>query len=266
MPTGSNNDYLKIGDVARLVGISPSVIRMWGRLGLAQPRRTASKYRLYSREDVRLLKRASFLRKVRGMNAPAIVQTLKQEGLAQPARDGAASAIGTRLRQLRIKSGASLARVAKAVGVSVGFLSAIERSQMSASVGTLRKLARHYKTNILDFYDTAEPNKHLVRPKARKILEAGPGVRMELLAWGNTVMEPHLFRIAPNAGSGESYTHVGEEFLFVLKGELQISLRGESYRLKSGDSFYFESAVPHKWGNSGRSETWVLWVNTPPTF
>ncbi len=184
----------------------------------------------------------------------------------QPARDGAASSIGTRLRQLRIKNGESLARVAKAVGVSVGFLSAIERSQMSASVGTLRKLARHYKTNILDFYDTAEPNKHLVRPKARKILEAGPGVRMELLAWGNTVMEPHLFRIAPNAGSGESYTHVGEEFLFVLKGELQISLRGESYRLKSGDSFYFESAVPHKWGNSGRSETWVLWVNTPPTF
>ena len=262
----SNNDYLKIGDVARLVGLSPTVIRMWGSLGLAQPRRTASRYRLYTHEDVRLLKRASFLRKVRGMNAPAIVQTLKQEGLMQPARDGAASSIGTRLRQLRIKNGESLARVAKAVGVSVGFLSAIERSQMSASVGTLRKLARHYKTNILDFYDTAEPNKHLVRPKARKILEAGPGVRMELLAWGNTVMEPHLFRIAPNAGSGESYTHVGEEFLFVLKGELQISLRGESYRLKSGDSFYFESAVPHKWGNSGRSETWVLWVNTPPTF
>src|SRR6266700_7946188 len=105
MPTGSNNDYLKIGDVARLVGISPSVIRMWGRLGLAQPRRTASKYRLYSREDVRLLKRASFLRKVRGMNAPGIAQTLKREGLVQPARDGTAGAIGGRLRQLRLKKG-----------------------------------------------------------------------------------------------------------------------------------------------------------------
>jgi DNA-binding transcriptional MerR regulator/uncharacterized RmlC-like cupin family protein len=266
MPSSNHNDYLKIGDVARLVGTSPTSIRMWESLGLARPRRSASKYRLYSQDDVRLLKRASFLRKVRGMNAPAIVQTLKREGLTQPSRDGAASAIGARLRQLRLKKGSSLAVVATAVGVSVGFLSAIERSQMTASVGTLRKLARHYKTNILDFYDTAGRNQHLVRPKGRKVLEAGPGVRMELLAWGNTVMEPHLFRIAPRAGSGESYTHVGEEFLFVLKGELQIFLRGEQYHLKSGDSFYFESAVPHKWENPGRSETWILWVNTPPTF
>jgi len=266
MSSGSNNDYLKIGDVARMVGISPTVIRMWESLGLARPRRTASKYRLYSRDDVRLLKRASFLRKVRGMNASAIVQTLKREGLASPARDGKAGTIGPRLRQLRIKKGDSLANVANAVGISVGFLSALERSQMTASVGTLRKLARYYKTNILDFHDTAESNKHLVRPQERKMLEAGAGVRMELLAWGNTVMEPHLFRVAAGAGSGESYTHVGEEFLYILKGELQIFIRDEEYRLRSGDSFYFESAVPHKWTNPGRSETLILWVNTPPTF
>jgi DNA-binding transcriptional MerR regulator/mannose-6-phosphate isomerase-like protein (cupin superfamily) len=266
MSTVSNNDYLKIGDVARLVGISPTMIRMWESLGIARPRRTASKYRLYTQDDVRLLKRASFLRKVRGMNAPAIVQTLKREGIAQPPRDGAVGAIGARLRNLRVQKGASLAKVAKAIGVSAGFLSALERSQMSASVATLRKLARYYKSNILDLYDTTEPVKRLVRPEGRKILEAGDGVRMELLAWGNTVMEPHLFRIAPKSGSGESYTHVGEEFLFVLDGELQIFLRGEEYRLRSGDSFYFESAVPHKWTNPGRSETVVLWVNTPPTF
>src|SRR5205823_2291458 len=130
----SKNNYLKIGDVARMVGISTTVIRIWESLGLAVPRRTASKYRVYSPQDVRLLKRASFLRKVRGMNAPAIVQTLKREGLVQPARDGAASAVGGRLRQLRLKKGSSLAIVADAVGVSVGFLSAIERSQMTASV------------------------------------------------------------------------------------------------------------------------------------
>src|SRR5438067_2500314 len=122
MASINNNDYLKIGDVARLVGISPTVIRMWESLGLARPRRTASQYRLYTREDVRLLKRASFLRKVRGMNAPAIVQTLKREGLVTPVRDGAAGAIGARLRQLRLKNGSSLALVAKAIGVSVGFL------------------------------------------------------------------------------------------------------------------------------------------------
>src|ERR1700692_4201702 len=266
MKRAERKSYLKIGDVARLVGVSPSVIRSWESLGLTRPRRTASKYRLYGAADVKLLKRARFLRRVRGLNAPAIVQLLKRDGLVRPPSDGTASAIGARLRQLRTRRGLSLAQVATAVGISLGFLSALERSQMSASVSTLRKLARFYKTNILDFFDPTEANSRLVSPEQRKVLEAGPGVRMELLAWGNTVMEPHLFRVAPRAGSGESYTHEGEEFLYVLRGELHIALEDEEYRLKPGDSFYFESATPHSWKNPGHSETWLLWVNTPPTF
>lgn len=258
--------YLKIGEVARKVGVSPSVIRSWESLGLSRPQRTASKYRLYSEEDVRLLKRARYLRRVRGLNAPAIVQLLKREGVVRASQDGTAGAIGTRLRQLRARRALSLAEVARAVGISVGFLSALERSHMSASVGTLRKLARFYKTNILEFFDPADSNSPLVTAERRKVLQAGKGVHMELLAWGSTVMEPHLFRIAPDAGSGESYSHEGEEFLYVLKGDLEIALNGHEYRLKQGDSFYFESATPHHWRNPGSKETWVIWVNTPPTF
>ena len=257
--------YLKIGDVARKVGMSPSVIRSWESLGLAHPRRTQSKYRLYTSEDVKLLKRDRFLRKVQGLNAAAIVQLLKKEGKVRPAADGNAGAIGVHLRQLRARKRLSLAQVAESVGISVGFLSALERSQMSGSVGTLRKLARFYKTNILDFFGASGASRQ-VRPSQRKVLQAGTGVRMELLAWGNTVMEPHLFRIAPDSGSGESYAHEGEEFIYVLRGELQICVDGEEYRLKSGDSFYFESATPHRWKNPGRKETLLLWVNTPPTF
>jgi DNA-binding transcriptional MerR regulator/mannose-6-phosphate isomerase-like protein (cupin superfamily) len=266
MKSSSAEPYLKIGDVARRVGVSSSVIRSWENLGLTRPRRTESKYRLYTADDVKLLKRARFLRKVRGLNAAAIVELLRREGRARPAVDGSAGAIGSHLRQLRAKQKLSLAQVARAVGISVGFLSALERSQMGGSVGTLRKLARFYKTNILDFFDATGASTRQVRPAQRKVLEAGPGVRMELLAWGNTVMEPHLFRVAPEAGSGDSYTHEGEEFLYVLRGELLITLEKEEYRLKSGDSFYFESATPHHWRNPGRAETLLLWVNTPPTF
>ena len=258
--------FLKIGDVARKVGVSPSVIRAWESLGLARPHRTESKYRLYTADDVKLLKRARFLRKVRGLNAAAIVELLKREGKVRPAADGNVAAIGAHLRQLRSKRQLSLAQVANVVGISVGFLSALERSQMSGSVGTLRKLARFYKTNILDFFNADGPSSRQVRPAQRKVLEAGTGVRMELLAWGNTVMEPHLFRIAPEAGSGDSYTHEGEEFIYVLRGDLEIHVDGNHYRLKAGDSFYFESATPHRWKNPGRRETLVLWVNTPPTF
>jgi len=266
MKSSSAKPYLKIGDVARRVGVSPSVIRSWESLGLTRPQRTESKYRLYTPDDLKLLKRARFLRKVRGLNAAAILELMRREGRLRPPADGNAGAIGSHLRQLRAKRGLSLAQVARAVGISVGFLSALERSQMSGSVGTLRKLARFYKTNILDFFDATGASSRQVRPEQRKVLEAGPGVRMELLAWGNTVMEPHLFKVAPKAGSGDSYMHEGEEFLHVLRGELAITLEKEEYRLKAGDSFYFESATQHQWKNPGRAETWVLWVNTPPTF
>src|ERR1700686_3189508 len=227
MRSSSAKLYLKIGDVARRVGMSPSVIRSWESLGLTRPQRTESKYRLYTPDDVKLLKRARFLRKVRGLNAAAIVELVRREGRLRPAAGGNAGAIGAHLRQLRAKRRLSLAQVARAVGISVGFLSALERSQMSGSVGTLRKLARFYKTNILDFFDASEASKRQGRPSERKVLEAGAGVRMELLAWGNTVMEPHLFRIAPEAGSGDPYSHEGEEFIYVLRGDLEIAVNGE---------------------------------------
>jgi quercetin dioxygenase-like cupin family protein len=169
--------------------------------------------------------------------------------------------------RLRLEKGHSLSQVAKAVALSVGFLSALERGHMSASIATLRRLANFYRVNILSLFDAAATSPNRVRAGERKILDAGPGVRMELLAWGDVVMEPHLFRIAPGAGSGDSYAHEGEEFLFVLRGALEITLdSGEPTELRAGDSFYFASNMRHRWMNRGKREVLVLWINTPPTF
>ena len=248
------------------MGISSSALRAWEALGLVVPQRTQSRYRLYTDSDVRLLQRAIFLRRARGLNPPAIVHVLKKQGVVSAPADSP-QIPGQRFRRLRLRQKLSLAKVARATGVSVGFLSALERGQMRCSISTLRRIARYYRTNIMSLFETSsDPQRH-VRPSERKILETSPGVRMELLAWGNTAMEPHLFRIKPGGGSGESYSHEGEEFLHVLRGEFEISLRGdERYLLKSGDSLYFESSTPHRWKNPGRTESWILWVNTPPTF
>jgi transcriptional regulator with XRE-family HTH domain len=258
--------HLRISEVARRVGISSSALRAWESLGLVAPQRTESRYRIYTEGDVRILQRAIFLRRARGLNPAAIVHVLKRQGLVSAPAE-AASLPGQRFRRLRARRGLSLAQVARATGVSVGFLSALERGQMRASVATLRRIARFYHTNILSFFQAAGENPRLVRPGQRKILQTETGVRMELLAWGNTAMEPHLFRIRPGGGSGESYAHEGEEFLHVLRGQFEIWLNSkEHYRLKPGDSLYFESSTPHRWKNPGRSEAWLLWINTPPTF
>jgi DNA-binding transcriptional MerR regulator len=262
----NRNRPLRISEVARRVGISSSALRAWEALGLVTPQRSQSRYRLYSQSDVRLLQRAIFLRRARGLNPAAIVHVLKRRGVVSAPAEGSLLP-GQRFRRLRTRRGLSLAQVARATGVSVGFLSALERGQMRSSVATLRRIARFYGTNILSLFEAAGDNPRLVRPGQRKILETTPGVRMELLAWGHTVMEPHLFRVKPGGGSGESYSHEGEEFLHVLRGNFEIWLDGKDhYHLKAGDSLYFESSTPHRWKNPGRSEAWLLWINTPPTF
>jgi len=257
---------LRISEVARRVGISSSALRAWESLGLVVPQRTPSKYRLYAMEDVRVLQRAIFLRRARGLNPAAIVHVLKRQGVVSVPAESVLSP-GQRFRRLRQKRSLSLVQVARATGVSVGFLSALERGQMRASVATLTRIARYYRTNLLSFFDDSRKNSRLVPPAERRVLETTKGVRMELLAWGNKAMEPHLFRIKPGSGSGEPYTHEGEEFLHVLRGRFEIWIGNEEhYKLKPGDSLYFESSTPHRWRNPGSSESWLLWINTPPTF
>jgi transcriptional regulator with XRE-family HTH domain len=257
---------LRISEVASRVGISSSALRAWEILGLVSPQRTASRYRVYTEADVRLLQRAVFLRRARGLNPAAIVHELKRQGVVSQPKE-AATHPGQRFRRLRARRGLSLAQVAHATGVSIGFLSALERGQIRSSIATLRRVARFYRTNILSFFEAAEENPGVVRRKQRKILETSPGIRMELLAWGRTAMEPHLFRIKAGGGSGASYVHEGEEFLHVLRGQFEIWLGNKEHHvLKTGDSLYFESSTPHRWKNPGRTETSLLWVNTPPTF
>ena len=262
-------EALKVGAVAERLGVSASMVRSWEKLGLARPARSRSKYRLYTNEDLRVLRRAIYLRRVQGLNAPAILNQLKREGLLNhraTAQADEQSSIGPRFRKLRLQRGESLATVANAVGVSIGFLSNLERSQSGASVSIMRRLAQYFGLNILDLFHPIDGTGPLVRPRDRKTLEGGPGVQMELLASGKITMEPHLFRVAPGAGSGESYSHEGEEFLYLVRGRLDIVLAGEQYNLRAGDSFYFSSKTQHSWTNPGKSETLILWINTPPTF
>ena len=175
-------EALKVGAVAQQLGVSTSMVRSWEKLGLTSPARSPGKYRLYANDDLRVLRRAIYLRRVQGLNAPAILNQLKREGLlnhhaADPAQ--AQSSIGPRFRKLRLQRGESLSEVANAVGVSIGFLSNLERSQSGASISTMRRLVQYYGLNILDLFNPIDGTGPLVRPRDRKVLEGGPGVQME---------------------------------------------------------------------------------------
>jgi DNA-binding transcriptional MerR regulator/mannose-6-phosphate isomerase-like protein (cupin superfamily) len=268
----SNHDdgvQFRISEVSSLLNVSASTLRQWENVGLTAPSRTKGGYRVYSGRQVEQLKRIQSLRVKNGLNIGAIRQSLGplEKAAAKQSAKAREVSIGRRLRQLRRTRKLTLAQAASATEVSAGFLSCLERGQVHASISTLQKLAVFYDTTVLAFFGSSTKPGKLVRPAERKKLSNEPGICIELLAHGDTAMEPHLFRLAPGTSSGESYYHDGEEFIYVIRGSCEMWLdEVEYYRLRPGDCLYFSSSQTHRWSNPFTNETILLWVNTPPTF
>jgi DNA-binding transcriptional MerR regulator/quercetin dioxygenase-like cupin family protein len=257
---------LRIGQVARMLRVSASSLRNWERLGLIAPVRSQARYRLYSPEAVRQLKRIQYLRRIKGVNPPGILHMRGGDSELRPLPVTSELTVGERLVRLRHQQGLSRADAAARAGLSLSVMRTIERGTTVPSVATLQKLARVYRTKVLAFFDAGARPSRLVRPHDRGVL-AEQGVRMELLAFGALQMEPHLFRTAPRATSGGAYQHEGEEFIYMMSGKFEIWLDElEHYVLQPGDSLYFPSHLPHRWRTVGEDEAVLLWINSPSTF
>src|SRR5690349_23066149 len=68
--------FLTVGQTARILGVSPSTLRLWESEGLVAPMRTSGRYRLYSPELLKVLKRIKYLREVQRLNMPGIRREL----------------------------------------------------------------------------------------------------------------------------------------------------------------------------------------------
>jgi DNA-binding transcriptional MerR regulator/quercetin dioxygenase-like cupin family protein len=265
----SSLGFLTVGKTARILGISPSTLRQWENIGLITPVRSQGRFRLYSPKHLEVLKRIKYLRDVQQIRVPGIKHVLREgptDGSTFTNRNGAEE-VAVKLRRLRKRCGLGIAEAARRAKISSGFLSAIELSQANPSVATLQRIAAVYDTTVLDFYDLPRSPSRKVRPNARPVLRTDSGVVMELLASGTELLQAMLFRVPAGSGSDGSYSHAGEEFLYMLAGTLELWLDElECHVLHAGDSFWFESTRGHRWFNPENEEAALLWVNTPPTF
>jgi len=170
----------------------------------------------------------------------------------------------------RKQRGLSLRAASERSGLSVSFLSSLERGLSGASIASLQRLTAAYGTTLHELFGPAgEPRQRLVRAGERPVLRLGGAtVRIEQLALGATQLEPQLFVLAPGASSDGSYAHDGEEFLYLLSGAMTVWVGDdEIHRLTDpGDALSFPSTLPHRWRNDASGETRLLWINTPPTF
>lgn len=179
--------------------------------------------------------------------------------------------VGSKLRYTRRLRGLTLKEVADAAECSESLLSKIENGRADPSLKTLRKLVSALGLTIGQLFAQEDsPENVVMRAATRVAFETGPngGGRVEPLAphSGGHLLECHLHHIGVGDGSGDTFTHEGEEFGYVLEGELELIVDGRRFTASAGDSFCFRSERPHSWRNLSPTGSRVLWINTPPTY
>ena len=259
----------RIGEAAQRVGVSPSALRLWERQGLVRPARTTARYRVYTDEDLDRLRSILRLRQVDRLNAPGIRRVFSDTVVAGADAEGRLD--GRPIRRLRETHDLSLREASERTGLSISYLSALERGVTGASVATLQRLTAAYGTTVLELFggEAADSAHRLVRADERRVMRLGSAeVRIEELARGTRQLEPQLFVLAQGASSDGAYAHAGEEFIYLLSGAVTVWIGDdETYALdRVGDALTFPSSLPHRWRNDASGETRLLWINTPPTF
>lgn len=192
--------------------------------------------------------------------------------LSDDASDDTSAPIGRRIRELRKAHGLTLQELAGTVGISVSYLSQIERDVSRLPIGVLNRIAGALGVHMNWFFHggTAGPPEErdvVVRAANRRVLTfAGLGITEELLSPNLAgPLELLISTIVPGADS-EPYRHDGDEAGLVMAGTLDLWVGEQHYRLEPGDSFSFPSTTPHRCANPGVKPTKVLWVITPPHY
>lgn len=163
----------------------------------------------------------------------------------------------------------SLTELARRAGLSPGYLSQVERDRATPSTTALSKLGEVLNVPLGYFFDPAGerlPENFVVRRAQRRVvIYPGSPVRNELLVPDlRGKLEVIHFRARPRLKS-PVYKHEGEDFCYVLKGRLRVTVGDDTFVLAREDAISFLSHVPHCWETEGRSAE-VLWVATPPTW
>lgn len=181
--------------------------------------------------------------------------------------------IGSRMRELRKAKKMTLQILADETGLSVGYLSQLEREHATPSIRALNVIARVLGVNINWFFPDPEEQQapeaaFVVRASRRRALKFESGIRDELLSPTlSGQLELLLCTLEPGGSSGdELYSHYGEEAGYVDEGQLELTIESEVFLLHEGDSFHFDSSRPHRYRNPGKSKTIVVWVMTPPHY
>ena len=178
--------------------------------------------------------------------------------------------IGMRVKKVRESHGLSIFDVYLRTDISVELLSQIEAGKVVPPLGAVVKLAKAFELKMGYFISGEEEKAYtIVRSDDREVTprfdsgkEKRHGYAYEHLAPHKTdrYMEPFLVSLEPSETEEERSSHDGQEFIFVVQGEMEVRLGEEIHILQPGDSIYYDSTVPHLVKCHGKETTKILAV------
>ena len=182
--------------------------------------------------------------------------------------------VGLKMKHTRLLKGLTLKQLAELAGCSESLLSRIENGNANPSIKMMHRVALALGMPVSGlFQENVDSSDVVMRHGERPTVgtdqvRRGKGSKLEALIPSGRVnlLSGYINDIEPGGGSEGVLQHEGEEFGYVLDGEIELTVDNRSYQLREGDSFYFRSERPHSYINNRKKVAHVLWVNTPPSF
>lgn len=173
--------------------------------------------------------------------------------------------LGERIRQRRSQRDLTLEKLAQSTGLTISFLSQVERNAVSPSIESLQKIAKALGANVGAFFEEDErQDLTLVRKAERpRAIDEKTHTTIETLASGflNIRMEPRRLTIAAGGEVGEEFSaHAAEVFGLVLEGRVEVVRDKDRLSLAKGDSVLLKHPSPCQIINAGTEPAEVLWV------
>lgn len=179
--------------------------------------------------------------------------------------------IGVKVRRARTLKGLRMKDLAELVGYDESMISKIEAGKVTPSLTMLSRIVTALDRDLASFFGLAVDSHRLVQTRDERIvvegdaLRGGEGVsyeRMVPLAAGN-LLEANVHVVQPGGAKIDNITHQGETTGYLIEGELELTIDGETYNMTAGDSFFFKAYLPNSYRNTGATQARVIWVNTP---
>lgn len=176
--------------------------------------------------------------------------------------------VGALVRARRRQLHLTLQQLGEAAGVSVGYLSQLERDLATPSLGTLAQVARALDVGVDYFIATPKPADALTRAGEReKFSVDGSSISYERIGaeFPGNVLSSFILTVPPGYSS-ETVHHEGEEILYVLEGAITQRVDDHTMQMRAGDSLHFRGNRPHSWSNDSDRPARLLWVGTLTMF